>query len=599
MKELTILTLGLFLASIIDYVNTACAQINLEKCSCDHPTSRKYFIYCQDRGLTAMPPRINRSLSDGEASGDFSMNAITSIPGNYFENMKYFEILDFSSNKISSIGADSLKQLDNSLASLYMRNNKIKSIAPNTFAGMTRLNTLDLSGNSISSPCGIKTKDVTDYSLAANGITRLNDNCFPDSVKVVKLNLSRNRISHIGRKAFDGLTAMEELDLGYNSLSDFSDGILSLIDLSSVHTLSLRGNDFQYLESICGHRLPNLKSLDLGHNNLVDLQKYCFNIYFTGGDNTDITLNFEHNFIPSLAGSTFLGLDKRLVRLLLNNNRITEIDVSTFTKLTRLTYLNLNHNSITSLEFLRDWQDNDLLELSLANNQIHTLLPGVFLNLDKLTKLNLDSNYLLYIESNAFSGMSSLSDLSIEYNLMTNLADGAFAGLSRLQKLKVTGNGLVTLKNCTFANLDNLVQFHFDDNLLHCDCDLMWLLPFMNRVNNDGISSGVEEPVLEDKCHYPLTSTGLIMANQVSGNCRDSHVTTNACVGLEVQFGEPIEEEMNITWSYDPQSPGKVEQITLTQLDIESNTLMAEEDVTEKAMPITLQDVKDDKIYKV
>lgn len=601
MKLLTLATLVLILA-IIDWVNSSCSQINLHRCDCNYPRNGRFYINCQSRGLTSMPETINRSLTDGEASGNFSHNQISSIPDNYFNGMQYFDILDFRSNKITSFSADTLKGLKSSLTHLYMNNNKIKSFDHNTLKEMVRLNTLDLSGNSISSPCGILTADIKYYSLASNSITQLQDNCFSaksTSSKVIKLDLSHNRISGVGSEAFTGLDLMEELDIGYNSLSEFGGGMLSLIPLQNFQSLSLRGNNFQYLRSICGKTLPKLKLLDLGHNNLVDLQKYCFSSYISATEGSgDLTLNFEHNSIPSLTGSAFAGLHNRLTKLLLNNNQISEVDVTSFNKLNRLISLNLDNNRISSLEFLRNWKDNDLQELYLANNGIRELSPGVFNNLIKLTKLNLDGNHLLYIEANAFVGMSLLNDLSIQYNLMTNLADGAFAGLSQLRKLKLTGNGLVTLKNCTFASLDELDQFHFEDNLLHCDCDLLWLLPYINKVNDYGIAKRVDKPILEDVCHYPLSSAGLMVANEVSGNCRDSHSTTNACVGLEVQYDEPVEGKMNISWSYDTMS-SKVDGITITQLDIETNTLVFSDDVTVTPIPVTLTKVEDDRIYKV
>lgn len=587
--------------AIVGYVHSSCDLIGLPKCECRYPRSKRYEVDCHARGFSKLPGQVNYTLQEGDATGNFSYNSISEIPNFYFLYMKHFDILDFTSNSISKLEENSLTGLKTILTSLNLSKNRLSSIPPMALRYYIRLKMLDLSGNKVSSPCQIHTADVMTYSLAYNGITQLPDQCFKDSTKVQTLDLTGNRITSIGSEAFRGMDLLVTLSLADNQLSDLGNGLHSLISLDKFESLSLRGNQIKYLSSVCRYVLPYIHSIDFGYNRLLDIQQFCFKPYSTAGHVSSLFLNFEHNHLTSLAGFVFTGLEERLTQLKLNHNQISEVNVNAFKSLEKLRLLNMDNNRITSLEFLRDWEDNTLQEFSINNNLVRELSPRVFSKMLRLTKLSLDGNLLLSIESSAFMGMSVLNDLSIRYNLITNLADGAFMGLGQLKKLGLSGNALVTLKNCTFANLDRLVQFHFEDNLLHCDCDLLWLMEFNAVISGRGVlDKNIAEPVLEDYCHYPDSIKGMYMVNAVSINCR-KQMSTNACFGLNLAYDDAeVGEAMNVSWKWDSASGRSfVKSIQLSQLDVETNEVVYNNTVTATVQPITMPVLQRNTVYKV
>lgn len=587
-----LVTLGLWAT-----VYASCDLISLSKCKCDHPKNKRYDIDCHSAGLTSLPGKVNYSLpAEVDVTGNFSYNAIKSIPDFYFLHMTHFEVIDFTSNSISELHKNSLKGLETKLTKLILSRNRIRSVEPTALQKYIRLNDLDLSRNRISSPCGIHTADVITYSLANNGITSLGAQCFPDSQKVEYLDLSGNKISSISGLAFQDMGILKSLNLADNVLSDLGGGLNSLTTIDSFESLSLRGNNLQFISSICPYILPNIKIIDFGYNKLKDIRKYCFSAYAKLNGGPPMTLNFEHNRISALAASTFAGLDDRVAVLLLNHNYIAKINVNTFRGLNKLTKLDLSDNQIDNLEFLRHWDDNSLQEFTVANNLLTDLSPKVFKKMIKLTKLSIDGNLLLSIEANAFEGMFLLTDFSARYNLLTNIEGGAFNGLGELKKLAISGNALVTLKNCTFASLDRLIQFHFEDNLLHCDCDLLWLLDFMPMINTRGVpDDAISAPILYDYCQTPKVEANEFVDNAVSLRCPKE--LTDSCFGLKVSYDEPLDGQLNVTFTW---TSGKsvLKSVVMSQLDTETDIVVFNTSNV-RSLPVTFPLVEEDKIYKV
>lgn len=594
-----ILVLLAALLASVDLVTSSCGLIGLPECDCQYPRAKRFEIHCENQDLSTLPPKGNYTLNDGYVDGNFSFNKIYSIPDFYFYSMRHYDILDFTSNKLRKISDLMFRGLETQLSSLNLSDNRINSIAPQTFRQYIRLKDLDLSKNYLEEPCFLHTADVSHLSLAGNGITTLRDQCFPDSMKVTHLDLSRNKITFIGDEAFDGLESLQHLDLSDNELSDIGSGLNSLVKHNNFVYLSLRHNKLEYMSSICKYRFKRMQHLDFGYNKLNDIQKYCFEAYsFLDGD-ASLELNFEHNRITALAASVFAGLKNRLHRLHLNDNQIESVNIRTFADLRKLEYLNLNSNNLDRLDFLQQWDDNMLTELLVANNDIEELSRDTFTTMKNMVRLDLDGNRLVTIESGTFKGMSALHDLSLRNNLLTNMDDNALEGLQGLQRLKISGNALITLKNCTFSGLINLLQFHFDDNLLYCDCDLLWLLQFIASVNSRGMpDEDIKEPVLEGDCYYPESARGQYMQNVVSEKCTKH--PGNACFGLKTSVGERNQDYLaNATWKWPTTADNAAAKDIFVSLhNAETGNLDFNESLYGVANVATLQ-LNEKEIYKV
>lgn len=594
--------LAVLVLSLVVTVNASCQDYGLQGCDCEYPIANRYLIECENRGLSEMPPKVNKTLTDGFAMGNFSFNDIPSIPNIYFNYMRHFDILDFTSNKIKEISKATFRQLETKLTTLNMSKNSLSSIERDTFEDYRRLKILDLSDNALSSPCKIHTADVLHYSLAGNSITKLSDDCFPNSIKVISLNLARNRLSSIDSQAFAGLESLERLDLSKNQLSSIRRGFEALSRMMNFEWLSLEGNQFESLDkdTFCSFVFPQMKTLVFSHNSITSIEQYCFSAYESIPGDVPLELHFDHNKLSSLDVFMFAGLGKRLRKLWLNDNKISSVNVNTFKDQKALVYLNMDGNQLEDLEFLTSWDQNSLTELSVAQNAIRQLTPGVFNKMKSLVKLNLNGNLMTTIDSKAFTGLASLYDLSVDNNFITSLANQAFAGLDKLRRLKLSGNALVTMKNCTFAGLSNLLEFHFKDNLLLCDCDLSWLVEFINTVSTNGLEASITAPVLPDVCHYPdhSSESERYIQNEVLRHCdKNKYQPTNSCFGLHVDLEEPDSDgATNVTWSWD--SSGAPGEVLVSQHDIETGALVFNDSARVERYR-TLNGFKGDKMYKV
>jgi carboxypeptidase N regulatory subunit len=137
-------------------------------------------------------------------------NKISEILTRTFENMSNLEYLDLSYNKIKHLDSDVFRCLESlngltKLTRLSMQGNKIIDILPGTFKNMSSLEYLDLSYNRI--------KHLG--SGLMNGLR-----AFKGLTKMTRLLIVRNKISEIMPGTFENMSSLEYLDLSYNRIKD-------------------------------------------------------------------------------------------------------------------------------------------------------------------------------------------------------------------------------------------------------------------------------------------------------------------------------------------------------------------------------------------
>ncbi|XP_046393061.1 G-protein coupled receptor GRL101-like isoform X2 [Ischnura elegans] len=140
------------------------------------------------------------------------------------------------------------------------------------------------------------------------------------------------------------------------------------------------------------------------------------------------------------------------------------LNEETFSKLHRLSYLDLSNNSLTHippLAFKSLWK---LLLLNLKDNKITTLLNSTFYRLPNLRTLHLQGNNINTIESMAFYGLSSLTTLDLSHQRITNISQGAFLGLRSLVSLDLSHNNLQYLMDGSLNGLPNLLFLDLSGN---------------------------------------------------------------------------------------------------------------------------------------
>ena len=202
---------------------------------------------------------------------------------------------------------------------------------------------------------------------------------------------------------FDGLTALRNLDLGRNSISDLT----VFKDMTALEFISLSNNSITDISALKG--LTSLTRLELYNNSISDISALK-------GLTSLKRLLLSFNSIKDI--SALKGLTS-LVSLSLSSTAVT--DISALENLTSLTGLYLASTSISDISALEDM--TSLTTLVLYNNSISDISA-----LENLTSLK-----RLYLEDNSISDISALEDLTSLNTL--NLSNNSISDISALENL--------------------------------------------------------------------------------------------------------------------------------------------------------------------
>ncbi|KAG5670974.1 hypothetical protein PVAND_001202 [Polypedilum vanderplanki] len=176
-------------------------------------------------------------------------------------------------------------------------------------------------------------------------------------------------------------------------------------------------------------------------------------------------LDLSNNQIYLTQDSIFIYQNK-LLQLHLNNNKISDINNSTFKGLVRLETLNLRGNYIMELRNGIFLTTPNIEYLNLGQNRIALIEPETFDGLKNLKTLYLDDNILTSIPNFAFKHIPYLAELFIGLNSLNSLENDAFRNLINLASLDVHGSLLTNVSHAAFYRLKNLKSLDISDNSL-------------------------------------------------------------------------------------------------------------------------------------
>lgn len=276
-------------------------------------------------------------------------------------------------------------------------------------------------------------------------------------------------LQHIKIKFFYNSSLAEVLE--HKSLSSIDiDGLTDtkLIKLSDLQKLRRLKSHYCFFNFKHWQSSVNLKTLELSYSYIL-----------------------EFNKIHSLV---------RLEVLILNDLQksacgIYDVDYKIVGGLMNLKYLNLAHNGVIKVEFLKSLQN--LVKLELQRNMIENV-SGIE-QLSNLEFLNLGGNLIDYVPD--LTKMKKLRVLILNNNQITDLS--GICGLKSLKNLELHGNRIENIDCLT--ELKKLVQLDVSKNLL-TGVDLGFELENLiiidisfNRIRNlYGIGVGLETVVFDD-----------------------------------------------------------------------------------------------------
>ncbi|XP_078656860.1 leucine-rich repeat and immunoglobulin-like domain containing-NOGO receptor-interacting protein 4 [Branchiostoma floridae x Branchiostoma belcheri] len=219
-------------------------------------------------------------------------------------------------------------------------------------------------------------------------------------------------------------------------------------------------------------------------------------------------------------------IPNQVVTLRLVQDKISIVNRKDFAGLTRLNYLNMNNNQITSIA---PGSFRDLIRLNglrLSGNRLQLLPRGVFQGLANLTKLHVDGNQLVLLIDNLFQDLTSLEVLDISSNPIVFVSPRAFYGLVSLRQLFMTGNNLTAMPSKAFYYIQNLKWLTFQQMpAMAVTSDTFQYLPLLQNLD---LSRSYSLSSISDDGLNQMNLSMLIL-----NNCNFSAVPSNAFSGLE------------------------------------------------------------------
>ncbi|PWA33177.1 hypothetical protein CCH79_00013704 [Gambusia affinis] len=286
---------------------------------------------------------------------------------------------------------------------------------------------------------------------------------------------------------------------------------------SGTQLLNLHGNRFHFIPTRSFPGTGQVASLYLDFCKIHKIEAGAFR-----GMRNLVYLYLSDNDLTSLEPKALAGLPN-LVYLHLEGNRLAQFPGAALSLVPNLSVLHLERNAISKLEpaGLLSSAAPSLMKLYLRSNAIDGIAKGA-LNSANIETLHLDSNRLTRVPSDALTDTPNLTELSLSRNPVQWLGPGTFQEMShrlqrlymnqmgmeempkeallglgpRLKVLTVRGNQLKTLPD--LSPLSGLEMIDLRDNPLICDCDLLALRRWMERVKLDVLAT----------CRHPLELKG-------------------------------------------------------------------------------------------
>ncbi|XP_036447582.1 leucine-rich repeat-containing G-protein coupled receptor 6 [Colossoma macropomum] len=404
-------------------------------------------VDCSELGLSAVPSDISPFTS----YLDLSMNNISSIQPNTFQNLPFLTELRLSGNQLRTISGSALHGLKNlkvlmlqnnqlerldsadpwdlpNLLSLRLDANLIVEVLAQTFSGMRSLRHLWLDDNALTE---VPVSALSELSalqamtLALNRITHIPDHAFRNLSNLVVLHLHNNQIFSLGQNSFEGLRSLETLELNFNALQEFPVAIRALAKLQE---LGFHNNNIRAIPERAFVGNPLLQTIHFYENPIQFVGRSAFQ--FLPKLHT-LSLNgaTEIREFPDLKGTTSLQI------LTLTRAGLSTLPADLCQQLPSLRVLELSHNAVEELPSF--FHCTSLQEIGLQHNLIRWIDMNTFQQLSSLRSLDLSWNRIETIHPDAFRSLQSLSKLDLTGNRLSALP---LAGLSSLTHLKLRGN---------------------------------------------------------------------------------------------------------------------------------------------------------------
>ncbi|XP_075633175.1 receptor-like protein 7 [Castanea sativa] len=301
-----------------------------------------------------------------------------------------------------------------------------------------------------------------------------------------------NRLSietPVWKRVIGNLTQLRVLLLDFTDMSSITPNS-SMMNLSSLTTLSLHECNLQGTFEMNVFRLPCIQTLDLGNNyflegslpksNLSSSSLKFLSLYMTNfsGELPDSigslkSLEYLYLSMCSFTGAipTSLGNLTQMIYLDLSYNNFNGLLPSSIFDLPNLSVLDLERNQLVGPLPNHVSGLNLLIDLSLRSNFLNGTLPSWLFSLTSLMKLTLHQNQFIG-EIGEFKYNNSLDYLDLSYNMIQGSIPSSISRLVNLTTLVLSSNNLQGSVPSSISRLVNLNYLDLSSNNLSIMLDL-------------------------------------------------------------------------------------------------------------------------------
>lgn len=276
-------------------------------------------------------------------------------------------------------------------------------------------------------------------------------------------NIECAMVSNPKTRTFQNLAAYQKNLVSFNPQDD--DYLGNFVSFITNNMSSLRKNDFLTKSS------QYIMKLSLDNKRISTIEKGAF-LYL----DCLSFLNLQHNEISNVNDGIFNAMP-HLKELDLSYNNIETLPDYLFTGIKRLESVDLSHNRIKAMSkdafFMKS---NSLLTLNLSYNELDSVIPETLANTPQLTVLRLDFNRLDALHPERWNNLDQLKVLNLSHNAITSFDFAYTFCFNTLESLHLDSNSLKKLNVFDFRkNLPQVKFLDINDNRFECD-DLKFIV---------------------------------------------------------------------------------------------------------------------------
>ncbi|XP_071823196.1 uncharacterized protein [Apostichopus japonicus] len=513
-----------------------------------------------------------RDIENGSFAGLTSLielnldgNELTSLDATKFHNLFNLKLLSLTANAVEIIENGTFENLTK-LVSLDLSRNKISTLYTGIFSGLDNLIFLSLKENEIDfidRETFQVVQNLRKLNLSFNRIRELDNFTFVGLDNLRYLSISDNVIDYVGDDTFQSLSNLSSLSLAQNRLTNMTFSITN--DLRNLETLQLNDNQLTSIHNLS--ILPFLKKLDVSNNIQLSLPfcslgelPFLQSLFIS---HTNVTFNLRL-FIDT--GCRGINIVPHLQHLYIQHSNTKRIDLNLTKALPYLQNLSfgdqnieIENGSLSVLDNLKVLSLHNLpssfYRLKFSNSLPSNMTTIVFYGLDnfpveflshaggeRLLRLVIRNSNFEYLPANAFANLSSLENVEIHNGSLLSIDKDALNGLGNLTKLEMTRNRLSTLPAGLFQSTPYLGVLNIHENPWSCDCNLKWLIAYIELITIDNLTECVSPTELSGKV-ISLLSESDFQCYEVSSFPRLTSSSISAAVSTEDEQKSPFSSQ--------------------------------------------------------